>query len=577
MKRELRYGAGGLRARPLAAMLAWSVPQALPAAVSGAVVARAVDDGFLAGRPWTGAAWLASLLAAAVVGAVGSRMVYARTGDLVEPFRDTLVRRTVGSALRDAVKGRPDEGAVARLTRQVEIVRDSYAGLIVAVRGFAVTSVGVAGGLLSLSPRVAAVALPPFFLGLVAFVATLGISAERHRRAVAADERLAGRAAAVIGGAADLAACRNEPHGEAMAEPAIVEQARAERSLAAAAVIRATCFAVGGWLPLVAILAAGPWLIASGLSAGALTGALLYVLFGLQPALNGFISGVGGSGLRFVVTLGRILDATEAEPPSASNPASSRPAPEPAPDLEVKGLTFAYGPHAEPVVKGLDLTVPSGDHLAIVGPSGIGKSTLAGLLCGLLRPGAGKVLVGGAPVDTATPEALARLRVLIPQEAYVFAGTVADNLTYLDPGAAPDRVAAAVEAIGAGPLVGRLGGLNAPVEPERLSMGERQQLALARAYLSPAPICVLDEATCHLDPAAEETAEAAFAERGGTLIVIAHRGSSALRARRVLVLDGREAALGDHESLLASSPLYRELLARWRGAPAEPAQIHPCS
>jgi ATP-binding cassette subfamily C protein len=112
-------------------------------------------------------------------------------------------------------------------------------------------------------------------------------------------------------------------------------------------------------------------------------------------------------------------------------------------------------------------------------------------------------------------------------------------------------------------LVVRLGGTGAELVPGELSAGERQLLALARAYLSPAPLVVLDEATCHLDPVAERRAEEAFAGRGGTLIVIAHRISSALRARRVLVLDGAGATVGDNDTLRATSPLYRELLGHW--------------
>ncbi|HET9141099.1 MAG TPA: ABC transporter ATP-binding protein, partial [Actinophytocola sp.] len=100
-----------------------------------------------------------------------------------------------------------------------------------------------------------------------------------------------------------------------------------------------------------------------------------------------------------------------------------------------------------------------------------------------------------------------------------------------------------------------------------LSAGERQLVALVRAYLSPASLVVLDEATCHLDPVAERRAEEAFADRPGTLIVIAHRISSALRAKRVLVLDGTTAALGDHETLRAVSPLYRDLLGHWQSVP----------
>jgi ATP-binding cassette subfamily C protein len=114
------------------------------------------------------------------------------------------------------------------------------------------------------------------------------------------------------------------------------------------------------------------------------------------------------------------------------------------------------------------------------------------------------------------------------------------------------------------------------VTPDGLSAGERQLLSLVRAYLSPAPVAVLDEATCHLDPAAERRAEEAFADRGGTLIVIAHRISSALRARRILVLDGATPVVGDHSTLMASSPLYRELLGYWEARPDPvPAAVRP--
>jgi ATP-binding cassette subfamily C protein len=159
--------------------------------------------------------------------------------------------------------------------------------------------------------------------------------------------------------------------------------------------------------------------------------------------------------------------------------------------------------------------------------------------------------------------------VLIPQEAYVFAGTLAENIRYLR--AAPRaELDAAVEAVGLTALVSRLGGYDAIINPAALSAGERQLIALARAYLSAAPIAILDEATCHLDPAAEAHAEAAFAGRPGTLIVIAHRISSALRARRILVLDGNQAQAGEHASLLASSAMYADLLGYWMTTTPKP-------
>jgi ATP-binding cassette subfamily C protein len=119
------------------------------------------------------------------------------------------------------------------------------------------------------------------------------------------------------------------------------------------------------------------------------------------------------------------------------------------------------------------------------------------------------------------------------------------------------------------PLADRLGGYDAELDPASLSAGERQLVALARAYLSPARLIVLDEATCHLDPTAEAVAEQAFAARGGTLVVVAHRISSASRARRILVMDGRETMLGTHDDLVEASHLYRDLVGHWLGPEAQ--------
>ena len=238
-------------------------------------------------------------------------------------------------------------------------------------------------------------------------------------------------------------------------------------------------------------------------------------------------------------------------------------------DLILRDVTFAYGPHSDPVLRNLNLTVPAGDHLAIVGPSGIGKSTLASLLCGLRQPTSGTVQVGDTVAADLPPDRLAEIRTLIPQEAYVFAATVWDNLTYLCPTATPRQVDNAAAVLGAEPFIAKLGGMSAELTPSELSAGERQLIALVRSYISPAPVVVLDEATCHLDPGAERRVEEAFAARRGTLIVIAHRVSSALRARRILVLDGTTAAVGDHETLLVTSSLYRELLGHWQVGSAE--------
>ncbi|MDQ4112332.1 MAG: ABC transporter ATP-binding protein/permease [Actinomycetota bacterium] len=568
MRRELKYGMRSLRPRPLLALALWSVPEILPTALYGVAVAHAVDDGFLAGRPVIGLAWLGGLVLAAIVGAVGARQVYRLLGGLVEPFRDDLARRVVSGALERGVAGGRDDGAVSRLTRQVEVVRDTYAGLVLVLRTFVLTVAGVAAGLLTIDPMVALLVLPPFLLGLAASLGVIGLAAGRVRDSLRADEEVATTSGAVFSALRDVTAGGAEAHAATLVDGPIDAHAAAERALARVAALRMLCFVLGGWVPMLALLAAAPWLTGRGLTAGALLGGLTYVLVGLQPALGTVLAVLGDSGLRYVVTLRRILDAA---PPPARPQMTQRA--RTGYDVVFHRVTFAYGPHSDAVLDRFDLTVPSGDHLAVVGPSGIGKSTLAGLVCGLLTPTAGEVLLGGDPITGQPAQQMAADRVLIPQEAYVFSGTVLDNLTYLSHGADAAQIDRAVEAVGAGALVRRLGGLAGQVRPGDLSAGERQLIALVRAYLSPAPVVVLDEATCHLDPEAERRAENAFAARGGTLVVVAHRISSALRARRVLVLDGERAAVGDHETLLRTSPLYRDLVGSW--LPTD--QIQPAS
>ncbi|MEU4425039.1 ABC transporter ATP-binding protein [Actinoplanes sp. NPDC024001] len=548
------------RRRAVIRLLAWSLPEAAPAVLSGLVVARAVDDGFLRGRPVAGCAWLSLLLVAAVAGAWGARQTNRAVAGVVEPFRDELVTRVVTASLHAAAPA----GAVARMTQQVETVRDAFAGLVLVSRGFVVTVLAALLGTASLAAPLLIVLAPPLLAGLGLFALALRLGVRWQREYLAAGERLADRVTAAAEAARDVAACRAAERAAGHVDEAVAAQARAERALARLAAFRSLTVVVAGWLPLIAVLAgAGP-----GISTGALIGVLTYLAQVLVPALDLFVATVGNAGLRFVVTLGRLL-------PLATGPVSRGAAtapPGPQPRLELVDVTFRYGAAARPVLRNLDLTVAAGDHLAVVGPSGAGKSTLAALLCGTLRPDRGTVRYGGVPVTDLDPATRARCRVLIPQEAYVFGGTVADNLRYLRPEAGDPQLLAAADRLGATALLTRLGGLRAELRPGDLSAGERQLLTLVRAYLAPAPVAVLDEATCHLDPAAEERVERAFAARG-PLVVIAHRISSAERASRVLLLDPDGPLLGDHESLRVRSTRYREMTGYWAAGsqPAGPA------
>jgi len=604
MRFLLRY----VRRHPheLARLAGWSLIEAVPAVLSGQLIARAVDRGFLAERPAAGLGWLGLLATAVALGSVGTRNTYRCLADLAEPLRDELVEHVVGGALRSiaATGGTADRSVVARLTHQVEIVRDTFAGLVMTLRGFLFAATGALLGLASLAPSIALAVAVPMLSGLVLFALTLPAMVARQRTYIAADEELADRAGAAFAGLRDVIACGAESQIATQAGVPVDGQAAAERAVVRMTAVRGLSLALGGWLPVILVLLAVPWLVRAGLTAGAILGALTYLLHGVQPALNTLIGGLGGGGVRLAVTIDRILHATsppqpQPQPqqpqPSPSQPSQPSPsrssqslsAPSSLPssggvfvawlggsDVTLRGVTFSYGRGAEPVVRDLDLEIRDGDHLAIVGPSGIGKSTLVALLAGTRQPQSGEVRIGDVPTAALDIGTLARHRVLIPQEAYLFTGSLLDNLCYLRPGATGRDIDRAVDAVGLRALVRRLGGYSAHVVPDALSAGERQLVALARAYLSAAPVVLLDEATCHLDAAGEARAERAFADRPGALVVVAHRVSSALRARRILLMDGAAATLGTDRSLRITSPAYRDLVGHWSSGPSlQPAGL----
>ncbi|MFI5880508.1 ATP-binding cassette domain-containing protein [Streptomyces sp. NPDC051554] len=585
----------------LVRLACWSVLETGQTFLVGYGLARALDAGFLVGRGGVGLAWLGVAGIGVVVGAFGTGRVYRGVADLVEPLRDRLVERVVARGVREA-----DGGALSGLTQQVELARDTFAGLVMVSRSFLFTAVGALAGLFSLDPLLLLVVAPPLIAGVCLFTATLRPLARRQETFLLADEALADRLGTVCPGLRDITAAGAEERVATDAGHLVDAELRAARSLARWGVLRVTSLAIGGQLPIVLLLATAPWLLGHGVTPGGLVGALAYVTQSLLPALQNLVHGLGTSGSRLAVVLRRLAPASTAVPDLAAPPPdepvlrdadpalaqgthlavadpngtpttvphlASQPAGEPAPDnpnppaLSLTSVTFAYGAAGEPVLRDLTLALPQGAHLAVVGPSGIGKSTLTALAAGLLKPGRGTIRMYGRPVSETVAQ-----RVLIPQEAYVFSGTLAENLGHLRPDPVPEaELLAAAEAVGLGPLLDALGGPDSPADPAALSAGERQLIALTRAYLSYAPLALLDEATCHLDPEAEERAERAFARRersGAALVVVAHRISSARRAGCVLVMDGRETALGTHSDLLRRSPLYRELVGSWSSEPA---------
>ncbi|MEV8591468.1 ABC transporter ATP-binding protein [Streptomyces sp. NPDC052012] len=571
-----RFLAG--RKHVLARLAAWSVAESAQTFLVGYGVAQAVDRGFLVGDTRTGLGWLAVAGVAVVLGAPVIRGVFAQLAGLTEPLRDQLVRRAVDQSMARALArpGGGDRAAVSRLTNQVEIVRDSFAGLVLTLRSFVFTAAGALVGLFSLDPALLVVVVPPLAAGLTLFLVTLRPMAAAQRRALAADEALGDHAARTRRALRDITACGTQGGAARHGARLIAEAAATSCVLARWAAVRTLALGVAGQLPVLLLVLAAPWLQGRGVTMGALLGAFTYLAQALLPALHTLMTALGAAGTRLLVVLDRFT--TTASPPLLAAttradrpqqvPGPLRKAPRaswPPPAVELRAVTVAYGGRAEPVLDALDLRIEDGEHLAVVGPSGIGKSTLTRLIAGTCVPRSGEVDVAGRTIADRSTAELSALRVLLPQQAYVFTGTVRDNLGYLRPDARRTDIEAAVRELGAGPLVERLGGLDAPVRPGDLSQGERQLLVLARAHLSTARLLLLDEATCHLDAASEARAEQALARRPGALVVVAHRMSSAMRADRILVLDGVDAVCGTHQELLARSPLYRDLVGHWSG------------
>ena len=545
----------------------WSTLEALPTFACGLLISAALDRGFLAGQPWLGVAWLAALGVVSAIGAAATWRLYPWLGRVVEPVRDGLLGDAVGGSLTGAVLAEGTAGAgVAHVGEQVETVRGLLSALMRSMRQLVTPLVAAFVGLAALAPILAAIVAVPLVLALALYAWALSGLLARERAVVEAGEALASAAGSVLDGVRDVVACAAEERAAAAVGEAIEREAAAAQALARADTVRALVVALGSGVPTVALLAASGWLLSRGqVSPGEVVGAVAYLSTGIRPALRAMVTSGGAWTLQLAVVLARLADVTARREPER---AGDRPPPRGA-ELALEAVTFAYAAGAEPVVDCLTVRIAEGEHLAVVGPSGGGKSTFANLLAGLLEPGAGCVSLDGIPLAELDGAGLRGALTLIPQEAYVFAGSVRENVAYLRPGADDLAIWHAVREVGAGELVERLGGLDPALGPGGggLSAGERQLIALARAYLSPARVVMLDEATCHLDPVAEERVERAFRKRPGTLVVIAHRISSALHADRILVLDGASAALGTHEQLLAENGLYADLVGHWHGSP----------
>ncbi|SCG47878.1 ABC-type multidrug transport system, ATPase and permease component [Micromonospora humi] len=303
------------------------------------------------------------------------------------------------------------------------------------------------------------------------------------------------------------------------------------------------------------------------LSVGQLTAFLFLVTLFIQPVQ--IATEVLNEAQNAIAGWRRVLDVLDVAPDVADPGEQGRELPAGPLDVRFAGVTFAY-PGGPPVLHGVTLDIPAKSRVAVVGETGSGKTTFAKLLTRLMDPAEGQVLLSGVDLRQVRFDSLRTRVVMVPQDGFLFDATVGENVRFARPDLSDARLTAAFTELGlADWLDGLPAGLDTPVgeRGEALSVGERQLVALARAYVADPDLLVLDEATSAVDPATEVRLQRTLdaVTRGRTTLAIAHRLSTAQAADEVIVVDrGRVVQRGPHEELVRDTDsVYALLYASW--------------
>ncbi|MDP2712048.1 MAG: ABC transporter ATP-binding protein [Solirubrobacteraceae bacterium] len=327
---------------------------------------------------------------------------------------------------------------------------------------------------------------------------------------------------------------------------------------------------------IIVILGLGAWRVSEGaMEVSSLIAFLLYA-FGLMGPIMELTQNVTALQSGFAAAA-RIRETESLELEElAVVPAAARAGERSAADpiLELRGVTAAYGPGLEPAVAGVDLVIPRRGHVAVVGPSGAGKTTLMSLILRFLEPQAGEIALDGRPYPELTHDEVRQRIAYVEQESPVVPGTIRENLTFTHPDASDEELLRVLEEVQLDGMVDELSdGLDTPLAASSVSGGQRQRIALARSILRAPDLLLLDEATAQVDALTESAIHRCIRRRAsrGAVLTIAHRLSTVVDADSILVLDrGRVRARGTHAELLAADELYRGLIAALRIAAESP-------
>ncbi|MFB8079299.1 ABC transporter ATP-binding protein [Streptomyces sp. NPDC056013] len=514
-----------------------------------------------------------------LLGALGERVVL--------DARESVVRRFLRATV-PAITRSPTGELVTRVTSDTVLLRQAAASSFVGLINGAVMLVGslVLMGFLDLvllATTVAAVAL----VGLAFAFLMPGIAKSQQQ----AQEHV-GRLGGVLEGTLRAIRTVKVNRAEERMTERILADARASAAFGVGAVRRESLAWTIAWsgvnLAIIAILAVGAWRVGEGrLEVSGLIAFLLYT-FALMDPINELSQNV--TALQSGIAAAERIRQADALPSEESAPSPGRPElPElhalkelnelqelekleelrdDVPVLELRNVTAAYGPDAEPAVRGVDLVIPRRGHTAVVGPSGAGKTTLFSLVLRFLEPIGGELLLDGRPYrDHAHADIRARLA-YVEQDTPVVPGTLRDNLLLARPEATTEELLRVLDDVRLTEKVeGLEEGLDAPLATANVSGGERQRIALARALLATPDVLLLDEATAQLDGLTEAAVQECVRSRAetGAVVTIAHRLSTVVDADTIVVMEaGRVRARGRHEELLVSDTLYRDLVESLR-------------